>query len=117
MSRSSRKLAAIVFPDVVGFTELSAADELGAIKLLEHQRKSFQPIVAQFGGKWLKELGNPYSDVIIDDKGLIGIDWGVYGIPETFVVNSKGIIKYRLAGPITKEKYNNFYSKISESEN
>jgi len=58
MSRSSRKLAAIVFTDVVGFTELSAADELGAIKLLEHQRKSFQPIVAEFGGKWLKELGD-----------------------------------------------------------
>ena len=63
---------------------------------------------------WLKELGNPYSDVIVDNKGQIGIDWGVYGIPETFVVNSKGIIKYRLVGPITKKKYNAFYSKIEE---
>ena len=66
--------------------------------------------------KWLDELGNPYSDVIIDNKGLIGIDWGVYGIPETFIVNSKGIIKYRLVGSITKKNFNAFYSKIKESE-
>ena len=66
--------------------------------------------------KWLKELGNPYSDVIVDNKGQIGIDWGVYGIPETFIVNSKGIIKYRLVGPITKKNYNTFYSKIKKSE-
>ena len=63
---------------------------------------------------WLEELGNPYSDVIVDNKGQIGIDWGVYGIPETFIVNSKGIIKYRLVGAITKNKYNAFYSKIGE---
>ena len=66
--------------------------------------------------KWLKELGNPYSVVIIDSKGRIGIDWGVYGIPETYIVNSKGIIKYRLVGSITKKNYNAFYSKIKESE-
>ena len=66
--------------------------------------------------KWLEELGNPYSDVIVDSKGHIGIDWGVYGIPETFIVNSKGIIKYRLVGSITKKNYNAFYSKIKESE-
>ena len=64
--------------------------------------------------KWLKELGNPYSDVIVDNKGLLGIDWGVYGIPETFVVDSKGIIKYRIVGSITKKNYNAFYSKIKE---
>ena len=66
--------------------------------------------------EWLKELGNPYSDVIVDSKGLIGIDWGVYGIPETYIVNSKGIIKYRLVGSITKKNFNAFYSKIKESE-
>ena len=66
--------------------------------------------------EWLKELGNPYSDVIVDSKGLIGIDWGVYGIPETFIVDSKGLIKYRLVGSITKKNYNAFYSKIKESE-
>ena len=42
--------------------------------------------------KWLKDLGNPYSDVPVDKNGRIAIDWGVYGIPETFIVNSIGII-------------------------
>ena len=52
---------------------------------------------------WLKELGNPYSHVAVDKKGRIAIDGGVYGIPETFIINSKGIIKYRQAGPVTKK--------------
>ena len=55
--------------------------------------------------QWLKNMGNPYSNVPIDKNGRIAIDWGVYGIPETFVVNSKGIIKYRHAGPVTKKIY------------
>jgi len=62
--------------------------------------------------KWLKELGNPYSNIAIDSNGQIGIDWGVYGLPETFIVNAEGIIKYRHVGPITKKVYNNFYSKV-----
>ena len=66
---------------------------------------------------WIRKLGNPYSDIIVDSKGLIGIDWGVYGIPETFIVNSKSLVKYRLVGPITKKNYNAFYSKIMEREN
>ena len=55
--------------------------------------------------KWLKKLGNPYSNIAIDKNGMIAIDWGVYGIPETFIVNSEGIIKYRHIGPITKKIY------------
>jgi len=55
--------------------------------------------------QWLKKLGNPYSNVPIDKNGRIAIEWGVYGIPETFVINSKGIIKYRHVGPITKKIY------------
>jgi cytochrome c biogenesis protein CcmG/thiol:disulfide interchange protein DsbE len=55
--------------------------------------------------QWLKALGNPYSNIPIDKNGRIAIDWGVYGIPETFVVNSNGIIKYRHIGPVTKKIY------------
>jgi cytochrome c biogenesis protein CcmG/thiol:disulfide interchange protein DsbE len=54
---------------------------------------------------WLKELENPYTAIAIDKKGNIAIDWGVYGIPETFVINSNGIIKYRHVGPITEKIY------------
>ena len=65
---------------------------------------------------WLKELGNPYSDVAVDKNGRIAIDWGVYGIPETFVVNSKGIIKYRHVGPITEKIYKKINLIINETE-
>ena len=66
--------------------------------------------------QWLKNLGNPYSDVPIDKNGRIAIDWGVYGIPETFIVNSKGIIKYRHIGPITKKIYKKINLLIKEVE-
>ena len=66
--------------------------------------------------KWLKDLGNPYSDVLIDKNGRIAIDWGVYGIPETFIVNPSGIIKYRHVGPITNKIYKKINLIISENE-
>ena len=66
--------------------------------------------------QWLKNLGNPYSDVPIDKNGRIAIDWGVYGIPETFVINSKGIIKYRHVGPVTRKVFNKINSLISTIE-
>jgi len=64
---------------------------------------------------WLKKLGNPYSDVVIDKKGNIAIDWGVYGIPETFIVSSNKKIKYRLVGQITEKKYNKLISLIKKT--
>ena len=64
--------------------------------------------------EWLKNLGNPYSDVPVDKNGRIAIDWGVYGIPETFIVNSKGIIKYRHVGAITKKIYQKINLLIKE---
>ena len=65
---------------------------------------------------WLEELGNPYSNIAVDKNGEIAIDWGVYGIPETFVVNSKGIIKYRHVGPVTKKIYKKINLIISETK-
>ena len=60
-------------------------------------------------------MGNPYSNIAIDQRGEIAIDWGVYGIPETFVVNSNGIIQYRHVGPITKKIYKKINSIIKEN--
>jgi len=53
--------------------------------------------------QWLKQLGNPYSDIVFDAKGLIGIDFGVYGVPETFIIDRAGIIRYKQIGPITPD--------------
>ncbi len=49
---------------------------------------------------WLAELGNPYAMIGADVSGRAGIEWGVYGLPETFVVDKKGRIRYRHTGPI-----------------
>tara|TARA_B110000116_G_C16610798_1_gene479329 strand:+ start:222 stop:755 length:534 start_codon:yes stop_codon:yes gene_type:complete len=66
--------------------------------------------------KWLKKLGNPYYDVIEDKNGTIGIDWGVYGIPETFIINAEGIIIYRHVGPINKKIYKKINLIIKENK-
>ena len=65
---------------------------------------------------WLEELGNPYSAVAVDKNGRIAIDWGVYGIPETFIVNSEGIIKYRHVGAVTKKIYKKIILIINENK-
>jgi len=50
---------------------------------------------------YLNTMGNPYDYVGMDSKGLIGLELGVFGLPETFIVNSKGIITYKHLGPLT----------------
>ena len=50
---------------------------------------------------WLGELGNPYSRIGVDADGRVAIDWGVYGVPETFIVDGSGVIRYRHVGPLT----------------
>ena len=50
---------------------------------------------------WLDELGDPYTRTGADIDGRVAIDWGVYGVPETFVVDRNGIIAYKQIGPIT----------------
>lgn len=52
---------------------------------------------------WLRQLGNPYTVIPTDEKGQIGIDWGVYGVPETFLVDRNGMIAYKHIGPITAD--------------
>ena len=56
---------------------------------------------------WLSTLGNPYNDSVMDQDGRIGIDWGVYGVPETFVVDKKGIVRYKHTGPVTGDDLQN----------
>ena len=52
---------------------------------------------------WLRQLGNPYVANIFDKKGRTAIDLGVYGAPETFVVDAQGVIHYKHAGPVTPQ--------------
>ena len=52
---------------------------------------------------WLKRNGNPYELIVFDAAGRIGIDYGVYGVPETYVIDRKGVIRYKHIGPLTPE--------------
>ena len=55
--------------------------------------------------QWLSSMGNPYELSLADPDGRLGIDLGVYGVPETFVIDKQGIIRYKQIGPITPEAW------------
>jgi cytochrome c biogenesis protein CcmG/thiol:disulfide interchange protein DsbE len=54
---------------------------------------------------WLGKLGNPYEVSLSDSDGRLGIDLGVYGVPETFLIDKEGVIRYKHIGPITPEAW------------
>jgi cytochrome c biogenesis protein CcmG/thiol:disulfide interchange protein DsbE len=51
--------------------------------------------------RWLRDLGNPYAAIGHDEPGRVGIEWGVYGVPETFIIDREGRIRFKQVGPIT----------------
>lgn len=53
--------------------------------------------------RWLVNFGNPYTRSLSDIDGLVGIDFGVYGVPETFVIDKQGVIRMKHIGPLTPE--------------
>lgn len=66
---------------------------------------------------WLKQLGNPYTHSVVDSKGRVGLDWGVYGVPESFVVDKQGIIRYKHIGPVSMEDLKNTLVPLLERLN
>ena len=78
--------------------------------LLDLARSGAVPIVGldykdkpDDGKAWLAQRGDPYNVAVMDADGRVGIDWGVYGVPETFVVDKHGVIRYKQIGPVTTE--------------
>jgi len=57
--------------------------------------------------QWLERFGNPYSNIVEDQPGTVGIDWGVYAVPETFVIDRQGIVRHKVIGPVTEESMTN----------
>jgi cytochrome c biogenesis protein CcmG/thiol:disulfide interchange protein DsbE len=53
--------------------------------------------------RWLKEFGNPYQASAFDGDGRIGMEYGVYGVPETFVIDQHGVVRFKHVGPVTAE--------------
>lgn len=78
--------------------------------LMNLRREGFVPIHGlnykdrpEDAARWLDTLGDPYTRTGADLDGRVGIDWGVYGVPETFVVDRDGRIAYKFIGPVTPE--------------
>ena len=78
--------------------------------LVEMSRRKVVPIVGlnykdkrDEGLQWLAKFGNPYMLSAFDVEGRVGIDYGVYGVPETFVIDKQGVIRYKQIGPVTPE--------------
>jgi cytochrome c biogenesis protein CcmG/thiol:disulfide interchange protein DsbE len=57
--------------------------------------------------RWLANFGDPYRQSLSDTDGMVGIDFGVYGVPETFVIDRDGVIRLKLTGPVTPEALRN----------
>ena len=57
--------------------------------------------------RWLNNFGNPYQQSLVDAEGLVGIDFGVYGVPETFVIDKTGVIRLKHIGPVTVDVLQN----------
>jgi cytochrome c biogenesis protein CcmG/thiol:disulfide interchange protein DsbE len=55
--------------------------------------------------QWLARNGNPFSLIAQDLQGKAGLDWGVYGVPETFVLDTQGVIRHKQIGPMTREAW------------
>ena len=65
--------------------------------------------------QWLASLGNPYQAIAADENGRVGIDWGVYGAPETFLIDPQGIIRHKVIGPVSDpENYENLMQAIKD---
>ena len=90
---------------------------------LNHLAKQGVPIIgldykdnSKKAVKWLHDLGNPYQVVLKDEKGSFALDLGVYGAPETFILDGKGVIHYRYAGDVNErvwqEKLQPIYQKL-----
>lgn len=78
--------------------------------MVEFGRRKVVPIYGlnykdtrEAGMQWLARLGNPYVASLFDADGKLGIDFGVYGVPETFVIDRQGVIRFKHIGPVTPQ--------------
>jgi cytochrome c biogenesis protein CcmG/thiol:disulfide interchange protein DsbE len=77
--------------------------------LVELSKKGVLPILGlnykdkgEEAQRWLKQFGNPYQLSAVDADGRIGIDYGVYGVPETYLIDTEGVIRFKQIGPLTQ---------------
>lgn len=76
--------------------------------LVELSKRGVMPILGlnykdkgEDAQRWLAQFGDPYQLSVVDADGRIGIDYGVYGVPETYLIDAEGVIRYKQIGPLT----------------
>jgi cytochrome c biogenesis protein CcmG/thiol:disulfide interchange protein DsbE len=84
----------------LSYKEVQAQDEPPGAKMSPEEKRL---LARQRSEKWLRTRGNPYVVTALDLDGRVGIDYGVYGVPETYVIDKQGVIRYKLVGAITPE--------------
>ena len=77
-------------------TELA---ESGKVRVIGYNYKD----ETDAANRWLQQFGNPYNTILVDESGRAALDWGIYGAPETFLIDAKGIVRWKHVGPITQE--------------
>jgi cytochrome c biogenesis protein CcmG/thiol:disulfide interchange protein DsbE len=80
-------------------SQLAAMSNLPGVALYGLVQKD-KPAAAR---AFLDEVGNPFAKIARDDDGRASIEWGVYGVPETFVVDGKGVVRFKYVGPLTDD--------------
>ena len=65
---------------------------------------------------WLDDLGNPYTETVVDKDGLFGLDLGVYGAPETYVIDASGVVRHRHVGVVNEQVWNEQLARYFEAE-
>ena len=63
---------------------------------------------------WLGELGDPYRQTVVDSEGSLGLDLGVYGAPETYVIDASGVVRYRHVGVVNEQVWNEVLAPFFE---
>lgn len=83
---------------IVGMNYKEARGEGG-----QTARENEMEISRQRAAAWLRRFGDPYSTVVMDVDGRVGLDYGVYGVPETYLIDGSGRIRYKHIGAITPQ--------------
>lgn len=77
----------------------------GNFDLSKISPESEKGLASERASAWLRRHGDPYTLSVLDLDGRVGIDYGVYGVPETYVIDKEGIIRFKHIGPISREVF------------
>jgi cytochrome c biogenesis protein CcmG/thiol:disulfide interchange protein DsbE len=79
--------------------QLLKLQQSGRIHIVGYNYKD----TAEDAQRWLQAFGNPYDVIIADEEGRVALDFGIYGAPESYLVDAQGMIRWKHVGPITDE--------------